>query len=144
MPEQLSESPRVSTHLTQPSPNPTFVTNDEFATLLIENIEDYAMFVIAPDGQIQSWNIGVERILGYSEAEFVGQPLSLVFTPEDRAANAPQQELATAAREHRAVDERWHLRKDGSVFWASGILTLLCDEAGQPRGFAKIDRKSVV
>jgi PAS domain S-box-containing protein len=140
-PLQASENPRVSTHSSQTStPKFAFVTDDEFATLIIENIHDYAMFLIGLDGQIQSWNSGVERILGYSEDEFVGQPLSLVFTPEDRQAGAPQHELETATRDHRAVDERWHVRKDGSTFWASGILTLLCDEQGQPRGFAKIMR----
>jgi PAS domain S-box-containing protein len=83
---------------------------------------------------------GAEHILGYQEAEILGQPGSIIFTPEDLQQGADQQELEKAVTEGRAEDERWHVRKDGTLFWASGITTPLPDETGQLRGFCKIMR----
>jgi PAS domain S-box-containing protein len=117
-----------------------FLSTDEAAALLIENVQDYAIFLTDLTGCIVSWNPGVERILGYSQAEFLGLVSSVIFTPEDIAQGAPEQELSTARSRCSAVDERWHVRKDGSRFWGSGFMTFLQDEAGQPRGFAKIMR----
>ncbi len=110
--------------------------------LLVENLKDYAVFTMNPAGQIDSWNLGAEETLGYSSAEIIGQAAALIFTPEDRAKNAPQQELDTAARTGRAEDNRWHVRKDGSYIWVNGIMVALFDEEQpeQLRGFAKIIR----
>ncbi len=126
----------------QPTPVNSFgfLSPDEAASLLLENVKDYAMFLLDLSGHNVSWNPGVERILGYSEAQFVGQHTSAIFTPEDIEQGAPEQEMNTARAQHSAVDERWHVHKDGSRFWASGFLTFLQDEAGQPRGYAKIMR----
>ncbi len=108
--------------------------------LIEENVTDYAIFTLGVENRIISWNVGAERIVGYSEEEAIGQPGSLLFTPEDRQAGVPEREIRQAIQTGRAEDERWHLRKDGSRFWASGILTALRDESGQLYGFAKILR----
>src|ERR1044072_5358303 len=86
----------------------------------IEDIRDYAIFMVNPDGIVTNWNAGAQHILGYTEAEIVGKDASKFFTTEDRARGIPVKELATAAMLGRAEDERWHVRRDGSRFWASG------------------------
>jgi PAS domain S-box-containing protein len=108
--------------------------------LLVEGTTQFAMFLVNPDGRVASWNEGARRILGYEAAEIVGQPADIIFTPEDQAAGVPEHELATAAREGRALDVRWHRRKDGSLFFADGVLERLSDEAGAFQGFAKVLR----
>jgi len=115
-------------------------SSEERFRMLLENVEDYAIFFLDTDGRITRWSIGAERILGYREAEILGQPISIIFTPEDVEAGTAKQELENAVKEGRAEDERWHLRKGGSRFWASGIVTPLRDATGQLRGFAKIMR----
>ena len=114
--------------------------SEERFRLLLENVKDYAIFFIDPDGRVTRWSIGAERILGYQEAEILGQSASIIYTPEDIERGADQEELETAIIEGRAEDERWHVRKDGSCFWASGTVTPLRDETGQLRGFSKIMR----
>lgn len=116
--------------------------------LLIENLQDVAIFTLDLQGLLAGWNSGAKDILGYDETEFLGKPFSLLFTPEDRAINADKAALQSA-REHGSADhERWHLRKDGTRFYANGALTLLRDEQGTPYGFAKLmrdltDRKEI-
>ena len=83
---------------------------------------------------------GAERVLGYSEAEALTLSGAAFFTPRDRAAGEPAKEMEAAARNGRAEDERWHVRKDGKWFWASGVLTPLREDAGQIIGFAKVMR----
>ncbi|MBV9867670.1 MAG: PAS domain S-box protein [Abitibacteriaceae bacterium] len=116
------------------------VGSDELLGFMVESIQDYAIFAIDPHGRVMSWNSGAERIFGYSQAEIMGESGDVIFTPEDRAAGEPEKERATAQQEGRALDERWHLRKDGSRFWASGINSPLRDEAGNLRGFVKVAR----
>jgi PAS domain S-box-containing protein len=112
---------------------------EERFQLLADCATDYAFILFDPENCITNWSIGAERILGYTEAEIMGQSGALFFTPEDRSNGAVEQELETAQREGRAEDERWHLRKDGSRFWASGVMTAL-REAGALIGFAKVLR----
>ena len=112
----------------------------ELFHLLIENVIDYAIFTLDIENNITSWNIGAERILGYTEEEVLGQSVSIIFTPEDRANGADKAELEKAVQTGRAEDEREHLRKDGSRFWALGIMTGLKDENGKLRGWVKILR----
>ena len=109
---------------------------EERLRLLVESAIDYAIFTMTPDGVIDVWNSGAQRMFGYTAVEIVGQKLDVLFTPEDRAAGQPARELETARTGGRADDERWHLRKDGSRFYASGVTTPLGDE----QGFAKIAR----
>jgi len=114
--------------------------SEEQQRLLVESAIDHAIFMMDPEGKIISWNSGAAGVLGYQAEEILGQPTSLIFTPQDRAAGAPEQERETAAREGRAEDERWHLRKDGSRFWASGAVCPIRDETGTLRGFGKVMR----
>jgi PAS domain S-box-containing protein len=114
--------------------------SEERFRLLLENVQDYAIFFIDPQGRVARWSTGAERILGYQEAEILTKSASIIFTPEDIELGVDQQELDEAVTLGRAEDERWHVRKDGSRFWASGMVTPLRDEMGQLRGFAKIMR----
>lgn len=112
----------------------------ELFRLLVENVKDYAIFLIDLEGRVRSWNDGAARLLGYQEAEILGQPFELFFTPEDCRNEAPMKELAQARTEGRSDDDRWHMRKDGSRFWAGGTLTPLWDDDRRLRGYAKIMR----
>ena len=114
--------------------------SEERFRLLLENVEDYAIFFLDIQGRILRWSTGAEHILGYREAEVLTKPNSIIFIPEDLEQGADKQELEGALKEGRTEDERWHVRKDGSRFWGSGIVTLLRDGMGQPRGFSKILR----
>jgi PAS domain S-box-containing protein len=107
---------------------------------LVENVRDYAIFVADLDGQIVSWNIGAEKLFGYTSEETMGRNCRILFTDEDRAGNVPEAEMKTAREAGSAEDERWHVRKDGSLFFASGMQTALYDEDGKHTGYAKIAR----
>lgn len=106
---------------------------------LLESFVDIAIFTTNTAGVIEIWNPGAEAIFGYSADEIVGQRADIVFTPEDREAGVPEKEMTTACERGRASDERWHLRKDGSRFYASGVMVPLFDE-GALVGYAKIAR----
>ncbi len=113
---------------------------EEYLRLMVESVKDFAIFTVDPQGRIVSWNPGAEQLFGYSEPEVLGQHLAILFTPEDRAGGIPEQEIAAASARGRATDERWHFRKDGSRFFASGVLTPIFDEENRLRGFTKIAR----
>lgn len=106
----------------------------------IEDIRDYAIFTMDPDGLVTNWNAGAQHILGYTEQEIVGKDASKFFTAEDRAKDVPAKELTTAATLGRAEDERWHVRCDGSRFWASGMVTAVRDSSSKLIGFSKVMR----
>jgi PAS domain S-box-containing protein len=110
----------------------------EILDLVLENVKDYAIVVLDPEGRIATWNGGAERLLGYCAEDIVGQPSAVIFRPEDQ--DAAERELRQAATSGRAHDEGWRVRKDGSRFWASGVLTALRDHSGALRGFVKILR----
>jgi PAS domain S-box-containing protein len=114
--------------------------SEERYRLLVEGARDYAMFLMDPQRRITHWSAGAERIFGFTREEAIGLSGDVIFTPEDVEAGAPEQEAQTAVTEGRAADVRWHLRKDGSGFWADGVNTALKDESGTLRGFAKITR----
>ena len=90
--------------------------------ILMDTVQDFAIFMLDDSGKIMTWNLGAERILGYKEDEILGHDFCQIFTPNDSAADQPAFELTTAQEKGRADDERWHVRKDGSRFWASGGL----------------------
>ena len=106
----------------------------------IDSARDYAILLVDPQGRVSSWNVGAERILGYSEDEVLGQPISVFFTPEDRGRGVPKRELERAAANGRASDDRWHIRKDGSRFWCSGVLMRIGPGPGAPDGYVKVMR----
>ncbi len=112
--------------------------------VLVENTHDYAVFATDLEGRVLTWNPAARRLLGYAEEEILGRSSFVTFTPEDRSQGIPERELQTALAEGRASDERWHLKKDGTHTWASGVMTLLKDEAGRPRAFAKVMRDYTV
>jgi PAS domain S-box-containing protein len=114
--------------------------SEERMRVLVDGIKDYAIFMLSPDGYMQSWNNGVQRILGFTEEEFIGLPLASIFTREDCASGVPEIELTNALREGRTEDERWHIRKNGTPFWVSGVTTALRGADGELLGFAKIMR----
>jgi len=106
--------------------------------LVAESTKTFAIITTDPDGTITDWNAAAEILFGYSAAEAMGQPLDIIFTPEDRANGAPAQERKTALERGHADDERWHIRKDGSRFFCSGVVHPMIDDG--LRGFAKIAR----
>jgi PAS domain S-box-containing protein len=108
--------------------------------LLVEAVQDYAIFMLDAEGNISSWNIGAERLKGYKAAEIVGKHFSSFYPEEDVRRGKPQNELVAAAKEGRFEDEGWRIRKDGSRFWANVIITAVRDGAGNLLGFAKVTR----
>jgi PAS domain S-box-containing protein len=108
--------------------------------LLVESVVDYAIFMLDTGGHVATWNLGAERIKGYSAAEIIGEHFSKFYLPEDVAAGKPELELSQAAALGRIEDEGWRVRKDGTRLWANVILTALRDERGNLRGFAKVTR----
>src|SRR5262245_55033185 len=99
----------------------------EMFRLLAENVLDYALFIVDPQRHVLSWSEGAERVLGFTEQEIVGQECDCFFTPEDVRDGVPQRELDDALATGRGDDDRWHVRKDGSLFWSSGMVTPLRD-----------------
>ena len=105
---------------------------------ILESAADYAILTVDGAGRVTSWNLGARNLLGWSEAEALGMDVARIFTPEDRARDAPAREMALARAAGRAEDERWHQRKDGRRFWGSGLLLpLRGSDAG---GFLKVLR----
>lgn len=114
--------------------------SQERLRLVVENAREYAIVSLDPIRTVTSWNAGAERLLGWSESEIIGQPADVIFTPEDRAQGVPEHEAAQALAEGRAIDERWHVRKDGTRFWGSGVMMPMRDGSGQIVGLVKIFR----
>lgn len=108
--------------------------------MLVESIKDYAIIHLDPEGRVLSWNEGARLLFGYAAGEIIGETFSRLFMPEDVADGIPERELVEAQEKGRAEDVRWHLRRDGSRFYANGVTTALRDEAGILRGFAKVGR----
>jgi PAS domain S-box-containing protein len=108
--------------------------------LLVQAVQDYAIFALDPDGYILSWNAGAERAKGYTAKEAIGRHFSIFYPPDRIAERFPQYELERAARDGRFEDEGWRLRKDGTRFWANVVITALRDEAGMLVGFSKVTR----
>ena len=108
--------------------------------LLMEEVDDFAIFMLDLDGNVISWNSGAEKIKGYQAEEVIGQNFSIFYSAEDRDLEKPRKQLTTAIRNGRMKAEGWRIRKDGSRFWANVIITALRDEAGNLREFSKIIR----
>ncbi|GJD78546.1 PAS domain S-box protein [Methylobacterium gregans] len=107
---------------------------------ILDSAADYAIVATDPQGLVTRWNAGAERILGWTEVEMLGRTVDVVFTSEDRAGGRPGVERRLATETGSAPDERWHMRKDGSRFWASGEMMPLRSENGALMGFVKILR----
>jgi PAS domain S-box-containing protein len=113
---------------------------EERFRLVLENVRDYAIFMLDPDGTIASWSAGGERIKGYRASEVLGRHFSIFYTAEDVAAGKPDRELEVAREDGRVEDEGWRVRKNGELFWANVIVTAIHSEDGVLQGFAKITR----
>lgn len=113
---------------------------EEFLRLLIENVREYAVFQLDPRGHIVSWNAGAQRLKGYRAEEVLGKYISLFYDPNEARSGKPEYNLAKAARVGECKDEGWRVRKDGSRFWASVLITAVKDSSGNLRGFLKITR----
>ncbi|MFN2414743.1 MAG: CheR family methyltransferase [Pyrinomonadaceae bacterium] len=105
---------------------------------LVDSVEDFAILSMDAGGHVEAWNYGAERIFGFTADEIVGRHSSILFTPEDRARGVPEEELRRAREHGRAADERWHVRNDGSRFYASGVLSQL--DGSPDSGFVKVAR----
>ena len=108
--------------------------------LMIGEVEDYAILLLDRNGIIRNWNKGAEKIKGYAEQEIVGTHFRIFYTPEDRNAGLPEQLIDRAVREGKAIHEGWRVRKDGTTFWGSIVITALHDPAGNVVGFSKVTR----
>jgi PAS domain S-box-containing protein len=108
--------------------------------LLVEGLKDYALFMLDPDGRVATWNMGAERIKGYRASEILGAHFSRFYAPEDIASGRPEAGLQRALDEGRFEDEAWRVRKDGTRFWASVVITSLREATGRHIGFAKVTR----
>jgi PAS domain S-box-containing protein len=115
------------------------VVGDQFA-LLVSCVVDYAIFMLDPAGVIVTWNEGAQRIKGYRADEIIGTHFSVFYPQEDARNRKPDWELDIARREGRYEEEGWRVRKDGSRFWASVVITALRDQTGRLRGFGKVTR----
>lgn len=118
----------------------SFRHGEPFFRQILESLEDYAIFTTDLEGHVSSWNKGAENLLGYSEQEIIGEQVMRLFTPEDLKKKAHLLEMATAKKTGSSLDERYHVRKDGSQFFVSGMMFALRDEKGNIRGFTKLMR----
>ena len=114
--------------------------SEERFRLLVEEVRDYAIFVLDPEGRINSWNLGAQQLKGYREEEILGKHFSMFYPEADRKAGKPQHMLEVAAQAGRVEDEGWRVRKDGSMFWANVVITALHDHGGKLIGFSKVTR----
>lgn len=114
---------------------------EELHRKMIQEIADVAIILLDKDGTILSWNKGVQKIKGYADGEIIGQNFNIFYMPGDRQAGLPEQLLAMAAKEGRAKHIGRRLRKDGSIFWGSILITALHGDSGDVIGYTKLTRE---
>ena len=124
---------------TIPRSNSSFPA-DHTLRLLVDQITDYAIFLLTPSGEVATWNPGAERIKGYKPDEIIGKHFRVFYPAQDQKAEKPEYELRVAAATGRFEDEGWRIRKDGSRFWANVIITAIHDAQGQLIGYGKVTR----
>jgi PAS domain S-box-containing protein len=120
------------------SPTELHFPTDESFRLLVEAVNDYAIFMLDASGHVVNWNAGAQKMKGYGADEIIGQHFSIFHTQEDIAALQPAAVLAAAATDGRVENEGWRVRKDGSKLWANVIITAIRDASGALLGFAKV------
>src|ERR1043165_639773 len=113
---------------------------EELISLIIDNVKEYALFMLDANGNITSWNRGAQHINGYKASEIIGKYVSVFYTEEDIRRGTPEQNLKLAKARGRLETEGWRTRKDGSKFWAEVVLTALCNDDGSVRAISKITR----
>ena len=107
----------------------------------MQSVRGYACFTTDLEARIVTWDAGASEVFGYRREDVLGENARFIFTPEDIATHAPEMEIAIATDNRTAPDERWHVRKDGSIFWASGLMMVILDDEGRHVGFVKIVRE---
>src|SRR5438270_735232 len=130
--------PRLYQRMIEQARDHALCQSEQRSRLLIDAVQDYAIFMLDPEGIVMSWNSGAERMKGYRRDEILGKHFSHFFTQEDLAAGKPWEELATARRTGRAEMEGWRVKKNGERFWARVVLTAVHDDQGHLRGYAKV------
>jgi PAS domain S-box-containing protein len=130
----------MSTDISAGGLSRAFAPDEETFRLLLSNIRDVGLLLIDTEGLIVGWHAGAANLTGYSPGEAIGNHIGRFFTPEDNETGWPERVLATVAEQGRAAHEGWRVRKDGSRFWASAVVTALRDEDGKLRGFATLTR----
>jgi PAS domain S-box-containing protein len=115
-------------------------SSEERFRLLVDSVRDYAIFMLDPNGLVESWNSGAQAIKGYQASEIIGRHFSTFYTPEDQQAGKPENELREARATGRYEEDGWRVRKDGTLFWANVVVTAVYGPAGDLRGFAKVTR----
>src|SRR5262245_7057845 len=116
------------------------MVDESIYRMMVEQSRDYALFALDPEGRITTWNTGAQRLKGYAAEEIIGRHFSIFYTPQALERGWPYYELKMAGTEGRFEDEGWRVRKDGTSFWASVVITALRDERGRLLGFSKITR----
>jgi PAS domain S-box-containing protein len=114
---------------------------DEWYRWAVQSVRGYAVFTTDLKGRIATWDYGAVEIFGYRREDVLGDDARFIFTPEDIKRHAPEIEIANAVGNRSAPDERWHVRKDGTLFWATGLMMTIVDDAGRHVGFIKIVRQ---
>jgi len=117
-----------------------YIPTAEFYSQVIDSLQDYSIFTIDQDLRINSWSAGSTSIFGYETEEVMGEPFDIIFTQEDKNKKVPKIEVQTALKEGKALDNKWHVCKDGSLFWALGLLYPLIGKDGEMLGYVKILR----
>lgn len=117
---------------------PVQLTDSTIYKMLIEDLEDHAIFIMDPEGMIRTWNRGAQMQLGYTAKQVLGKHFSLIFTKEDVSIGVPAGELEIAQQEGRCRDDRKHVRKDGVELWVNGVVTVIRDGSGDLLGYSKV------
>lgn len=117
-----------------------YIPTAEFYSQIIDSLQDYSIFTLDKEFNINSWSSGSTKIFGYETEEVIGEPFDIIFTEEDLKNGVPKKEIKTALKEGRATDNRWHIAKDNSLFYAYGIVFPLIGKEGEMLGYVKILR----
>jgi PAS domain S-box-containing protein len=120
--------------------NAALLRSEERYHKMVEEVEDYAILLLDPNGRIMNWNKGAEKIKGYKEAEIIGRNFRIFYRPEDQQRQVPEQLIQQARSTGKAIHEGWRVRKDGTTFWGSVVLTALHDDLDNVIGFSKVTR----
>ncbi|MCY3023179.1 MAG: PAS domain S-box protein [Planctomycetota bacterium] len=129
--------PRRPSGSAQHNPGPK---GDDLLQVLVENVRDYAIVLLDPDGKVLSWSPAAQRLKGWATDEIIGQSFARFYPEEDIQRGKPQNELKAAGQDGRFEDEGWRVRKDGTRFWANVVITALRDNNGKLRAFGKVTR----
>jgi PAS domain S-box-containing protein len=131
---------QVKRQMSAPNPQTAQPSNDSTFRLLVDQITDYAIFLLTPSGEVRTWNPGAERIKRFKPDEIIGKHFRVFYSPEAQRAKIPEEELKIAAATGRFEDEGWRIRGDGTKFWASVIITAIRESNGELIGYGKVTR----